>query len=193
MAAAPFLSLLAEIAVIISVSILGISYLALDPDFAQGLAQLSESYLVDPGQPPDEIFNFLEPHLAQPIVLYGGMLVVAVLVPLIEEFFKPIGVWLLAGRDPSPGEGFAAGALSGAGFALFENYTLSASSGEEWAIVVVARMGTSIIHILTTGLTGWALALAWKERRYLKLGLTYLVSVTIHASCSRGRLPIQPF
>jgi len=181
MVAAPFLSLLAEIVVIIAVSILGISYLALDPDFAQGLAQISESYLANPNQPPDELFNFLEPYLTQPIVLYAGMLVVAILVPLIEEFFKPIGVWLLAKRKPSPSEGFTAGIISGAGFALFENYTLSASSGEDWAIVVVARMGTSIIHILTTGLTGWALALAWKEGRYLKLGLTYLVSVTIHA------------
>jgi hypothetical protein len=117
----------------------------------------------------------------QPVVIYGGLVVVAILVPLIEEFFKPIGVWLLLGTQPTPAQGFAAGVLSGAGFALFENLTLSASSGEEWSLVVMARIGTSIIHILTTGLTGWALALAWTRGRYLRLGATYLVSVSIHA------------
>jgi RsiW-degrading membrane proteinase PrsW (M82 family) len=181
MVAAPILSLLMEFVVIIGVCILGISYFARDPVFAHGLTQLSENYLANPDQQMDALVKFLEPYLMQPITIYGVLIVVAILVPLIEEFFKPIGVWLLIRRKPTPSQGFAAGVLSGAGFALFENFALSASSGEEWSLVVVARMGTSIIHILTTGLTGWALALAWQEGRYFRLGLTYLVSVSIHA------------
>jgi hypothetical protein len=181
MVAGPVLSLLVEFIMIMGVGILGFSYLARDPVVAQEIAQLTENFLADPNQPPDALFEFFEPYLAQPITIYIGISVAAVLVPLIEEFIKPIGVWLLLGRKPTPAQGFAAGVLSGAGFALFENFTLSASSGDEWALVVLARMGTSVIHIVLTGLTGWALATAWREGRYIRLGLTFLVSVTIHA------------
>jgi hypothetical protein len=178
---APMLSLLAELMIILVVGVLGISYLARDPVFAEELAKLSERYLTNPNLPMDTALEVIEPYLMQPITIYAGLVLVAILVPLVEEFFKPVGVWLLAGRNPSPAQGFAAGVLSGAGFALFENFTLSASSGEEWSIVVIARMGTSIIHIVTTGLTGWALASAWQKNRYLQLGITFLTSVAIHA------------
>ena len=48
-------------------------------------------------------------------------------------------------------------------------------------MVVIARLGTTLVHILTAGLTGWALILAWREGRYIRLGLTYLTAVAIHA------------
>lgn len=179
--AAPVLTLLIEFVVIMGVGVIGIAYLGRDPGFSAELSQLYERYLVNPNLPLDVIFESLEPYLMQPMVVYGGLFVVALLVPLIEELLKPIGVWLLAGRQPTPAQGFSAGVLSGAGFALFENLTLSATSGEEWAVVVVARIGTSIIHILTTGITGWALATAWIQKKYLRLGAAYLVAVAIHA------------
>jgi hypothetical protein len=69
--------------------------------------------------------------------------------------------------------------LSGAGYALFESLMLT-SGGEEWAVVVLARIGTAVIHILTTGLMGLALVLAWRDGKYLRLGLTYLGVVAIH-------------
>jgi hypothetical protein len=42
-------------------------------------------------------------------------------------------------------------------------------------------MGTAVIHILNTGMVGWALVLAWREGRYLRLGITYLGAVLVHA------------
>jgi hypothetical protein len=94
---------------------------------------------------------------------------------------KPIGVWLLAGRRILPSAGFAAGALSGAGYALFENLLLTANS-ETWATVQIARIGTSIIHILTTALVGYALAIAWQRRRYWQLLGVYLGAVLLHGA-----------
>jgi hypothetical protein len=181
MVAGPLLSLLVEFIVLLGVGILGIGILARDPIVAQELTQFAENFLADPNQPPDALIEFLEPYLLQPVPIYIGLSVAAVLVPLIEEFFKPVGVWLLLGRKPTPAQGFAAGILSGAGFALFENFSLAASSGEEWSLIVLTRVGTSVIHIVVTGLTGWALTSAWLEGRYFRLGLTYLVSVSIHA------------
>ncbi len=37
-----------------------------------------------------------------------------------------------------------------------------------------------MIHILNTALMGWALTLAWRDKRYGNLGLTYLVVVFVH-------------
>jgi hypothetical protein len=116
----------------------------------------------------------------QPWAMFGVLAFGAVVVPLIEEIFKPAGVWLLAGRPLSARAGFVIGALGGAGYAIFESLALS-SSGEQWAGLVSARIGTGLVHILTAALTGWAIARAWKTRRYWLLGVAYLAAVTIHS------------
>jgi hypothetical protein len=178
---APAFSLILEMGALLVAGFFGMIYLARDPVFADRLIQLSQQMSLSPDQPPDVILEFLEPCLLQPAFIYAAIAFGAILVPLIEELLKPIGVWLLAGRNATPSQGFAAGLLSGAGYALFENFALSASAGEEWSMVIIARMGTTLIHILTAGLTGWGLALAWREGRYIRLGLTYLTAVAIHA------------
>jgi hypothetical protein len=139
--------------------------------------ELSQNMPVDA---PEQFIDQVETVILQPGTLYLAMLFGALVVPLVEELFKPVGVWLLAGSKPTPAQGFVAGLLSGAGYALFENFSLGASAGDDWAIIVVARIGTSLIHILTTGLTGWALSLAWREKRYFRLALSYFVAVAIH-------------
>jgi hypothetical protein len=173
--AAPFLSLMAEFVTLIG---FGVLYLAFNPELLNIILAFSENL---PLESPELLIEQLEPYLMQPGTLYMVLTFGALVVPLIEEAFKPIGVWLLAGRNPSPAQGFAAGLLSGAGYALFENFSLGASAGEDWAMVVLARIGTSLIHIVTTGLTGWALSLALTEKRYSRLALSYLAAVLIHA------------
>ncbi len=118
-------------------------------------------------------------YLFKPGVIISVFSYVAVIIPLVEEFIKPIGVWLLAGRDLSPREGFSLGVLSGAGYALFENLTLSANA-EVWSTVIITRLGTTGVHMLTSGMVGWGLASAWAEGKYLRLAKTFLVSVIIH-------------
>jgi RsiW-degrading membrane proteinase PrsW (M82 family) len=169
------LSLIAELVALLG---FGLIYLILNPELLEIILELSESM---PLESPGQLFEQLETYLMQPSTLYIALLFGALIVPLLEELFKPIGVWLLVRRKPSPAQGFAAGLLSGAGYALFENFSLGASAGEDWAMVVVARIGTSLIHIVTTGLVGWALSLAWTEKRYLRLALSYLAAVSIHA------------
>ncbi len=172
---APFLSLIAEFIVLFG---LGVFYLFLNPELLEIILELSGSMSLDS---PGSLLDDLEPYFMQPSTIYIALLFGALIVPLVEEIFKPIGVWLLARRNPSASQGFAAGLLSGAGYALFENFSLGASAGDDWTMVVVARIGTSLIHIVTAGLTGWALSLAWTEKRYLRLALSYLGAVSIHA------------
>ncbi len=174
----PFLILLAESAVLVGVVILVSIYLATQPGLLLELQESLGQLAVNQGN-PEELIRLLTPYLANPFVVFGTLTFVAVFVPLIEELFKPIGVWFLAGRQITPAAGFAAGALSGAGYAIFESLALN-GGGEDWLIVAVVRIGTAVVHIGTTAFSGWALALAWKKGRYLVLVLTYLGVVLVH-------------
>jgi hypothetical protein len=176
---APFLSLITELVVLFLFVILGMLFLMREPQVLDALLQLTETM---PPDAPESAIELLQPYVVRPGTLYAIFVFGALLVPLLEELFKPIGVWLLIRRQPTPAQGFAAGLLSGGGYALFENFVLGASAGTDWAMVVIARMGTSLIHVLTTGLMGWALILAWRERRYLRLAGTYFLAVAIHGT-----------
>jgi hypothetical protein len=71
--------------------------------------------------------------------------------------------------------------MSGAAYALLETLGVSSQINVDWSTLVIARGGTSLLHILTTGLTSWALVLAWRERKYLRLAGVYTLSVLLHS------------
>ena len=175
----PALTLVAELAAILVMVLLGILYISLRPDLAQELVVLGEQ-IEQFREAPDQAPLLITPYLSQPAVIFVVFSFTAGLVPLIEELFKPVGVWLLVGRRLTPAEGFSAGVISGAGFALFENLAFT-STGAEWTSSVTLRMGTGLLHILTAGLTGWALALAWSHRRYLRLVVIFFCAVLLHS------------
>jgi hypothetical protein len=177
----PGLILIFEIMAAAAVFVIGMIYVGLNPALVRELQSLALRFQFS-GQDPEKILPLLMPYLAQPLVMFTILAYTAGIVPLIEEAFKPIGVWLLVGTQITPGQGFTAGLLSGAGYALFENLALTTSAGGSWGEVVVTRIGTGLLHILTAGLSGWALALAWKEGRYLRLGFTYLLAVLMHGT-----------
>jgi hypothetical protein len=129
---------------------------------------------------PEVVMEIIAPLVLKPQVLVIVFGFIAVFVPLVEELIKPIGVWVLAGRGLTPVEGFTAGVLSGAGYALFENLFITAA-GSEWAWVSIGRIGTTTMHMFTTGITGYALASAWSQNKYLRLGGLFGLAVLIHA------------
>jgi len=103
------------------------------------------------------------------------------IVPLIDEALKPVGMWFLFGRLQRPAAGFVAGMLCGAGYAMFESL-VAFNGGEQWVSVTLARAGTAVVHITLSGLVGWAMVGAWRQRRYLALAGTYLAAVAIHGT-----------
>jgi hypothetical protein len=107
------------------------------------------------------------------------MLYMAVFVPAVEEIFKPLGVWLFAGKLNSIAQGFALGALSGAGYALIETVGASAQT-TEWAALLLGRIGTALLHITTSALMGAAIVSAWRERRFLRLLGIYVLATLLH-------------
>jgi len=47
-------------------------------------------------------------------------------------------------------------------------------------ILVLGRLGTGVLHIVTAGWMGWALAEYWAGGKIVKLGLVYLGVVVMH-------------
>jgi hypothetical protein len=133
---------------------------------------------------PEELIELLAPLLSTPPIFIGILLLVALLIPMIEEAFKTLGVWLLKGRGISPAEGFVAGMFSGAGFALVEGLlnsaTVASSTSTDWLGFVVGRLGGTLLHIFNGGLLGWAMANAWQGKKPAKVVGIYFLTVLLH-------------
>ena len=173
----PTIILLVEFFALMVVVLLGAVVIASQPDRLAELYNLAEQ-LQSLEQNPIIALELIEPYLYRPEVVLTIFLFAAGLVPIIEELFKPIGVWFL-GREATPAQGFLAGLISGGGYALFENLALSSQSAE-WALAVSARAGTSLLHMVTAGLVGWATVYAWRTRKYSRVVGAYLAAVLIH-------------
>ena len=174
----PLLVIILEIFVMVLLLVAFVLYASSQPDLVAELSRLADRISASP-QDPAVLQQMIAPFLLRPAIAFGAIVFFSVIVPLIEEAIKPIGAWLLVGENLIPAAGFSAGLLSGAGYALFENLFYTASI-PNWATLVIMRSGTALMHIVTAGLTGWALARAWRYRSYLGLGIVYLISVLIH-------------
>jgi len=174
----PFLLFMLEIAVVIIIFFVIIAYIITQPELASELQRLSQQIILL-GPESETTRDLLSPFLTKPGVIITTLVYIAILVPALEEIFKPLGVWLLAGKLESPAQGFTLGALSGTGYALIETIGVSSQTGE-WASLLFSRIGTGLLHITTSALMGAAIVLAWRERRYLRLIGTYFLAVTLH-------------
>ncbi|HWQ45591.1 MAG TPA: PrsW family glutamic-type intramembrane protease [Longilinea sp.] len=180
MAITPLLTICVEILV------MGVLVIALGavggsrPDWAGVISQMSS--LMNSGNFTEEgLAPFTSSILQLPGMVFIIMSLFAVAGPALEEALKPLGLWFVANRKPTPEQGWVMGLVSGAVFAFIESSTLVtnlASSG--WTTVVLQRAGTGLLHVTTCGLVGMGLAYAWSERRYFRLILFYFCATAIH-------------
>jgi hypothetical protein len=178
MALVPLILFVLEVVVLIIVFFIFTAYVMTQPDLVSELQRLSQQIIfLDPQS--EAALDLLSPFVAKPGVIITVLAYIAILVPALEEIFKPLGVWLLAGKLESPAQGFALGALSGTGYALIETIGVS-NQTVEWASLLFSRIGTGLLHITTSALMGAAIVLAWRERRYLRLIGTYFLVVLLH-------------
>jgi hypothetical protein len=174
----PLIIAISEILLILTLILIAAVFAALNPQLASGFQNFGTQLNLASSE--EEIINLLSPYLFQPVTIVVVLGFISVCVPIIEEILKPIGVWLGMNRILTPSEGFVMGILSGAGYALFESLGATSTGLDGWAVVTVTRAGTDVLHILNSGLMGWALVSAWHERKYLRLALTYLITILIH-------------
>jgi RsiW-degrading membrane proteinase PrsW (M82 family) len=148
------------------------------PEFQRVLQQIWKQATI--ASDVQTILVTLAPYLTNPLVLLLALAFAAVCVPLIEETLKPAAVWLLGRRLRSPAEGFALGALCGAGFAMLEGMQAANGMAQMLGIGLVARAASSLMHVTASGLMGWGIASARLEKRHKRLAGTFLLSVGIH-------------
>ena len=132
-----------------------------------------------PGELADP--ELLRSLLRNPAVILGLLASVSVVVPLIEEPAKSL-VPALAGawQTPAVNRLFLWGVASGAGFALFEGVVNGGLNTEQWGLVALLRVGSSAMHCLAAGLTGWGWGQVWTQRKWRRLILAYAGAIAMH-------------
>ncbi len=175
----PLIIIILELLALIVIGVLVILYVSLNPSLSIQLTNLITSLRNSPTS-ADTVLRLMLPFLLKPGILFIGFTFISIIVPLIEESLKPLGIWFLVGQKIKPMHGFVYGVLSGAGFGLFENLGNTSNGTLDWALLASSRISTLLLHCFTAGLVGWALVSAWSQKRYLRLALSYLLTVLIH-------------
>lgn len=176
---APVLMVVFELVMVVLIILVGAVYVSFaQPELVRELEAMMLRFNENMSQ--EAMLAMLAPYLRKPVLIATGIGYIAIIVPLIEEMLKPLAVWLFARKIESPAQGFALGVLSGAAFALFESLNASADGSMTWAVIVTARTGTSLLHMMTSGLVGWGIASAFGERRIGRFFAAYALAVLIH-------------
>lgn len=189
----PFVLVVIEIVMIIGIIVLVFLYAGTQPDLVAEFKRLGTQFMfldVETEAGAEEILKLITPFLMKPVVFIPMLVMFSLLIPLVEELIKPLVVWFFARRLDSPAQGFAFGALSGAGFAMWETFNASGQMAE-WGSILFSRIGTGLLHITTSGLMGMAIYLAWRERRYLRLLGTYLLVVLLHGVWNAAAITVS--
>ncbi|MBM4424720.1 MAG: PrsW family intramembrane metalloprotease [Chloroflexi bacterium] len=115
----------------------------------------------------------------QPWAIALALIVAALIVPMIEELMKPIGVAIVARRRPSPMAAYLGGVMGGLGFAFTETLGNLINITDPWIVLIVARMGTMAMHGFTSGLVGWGWGQLAAKRPWRLVG-AYAGAVALH-------------
>jgi len=184
MTLSPMLAILAEF-FFIALAVLVIAlYLGFNPD---KMAEVER--LVNQIQQTTDLETLLYqvgPLVKNPLTLFAGLAFLSFLVPIIEETAKSLGVWFVADRLRFPAQGFALGALSGAGFALAESLSASLTPDSSWALTLGMRAISGSMHMLASGLFGWGIAQARLDKRYFRLFGLMLLAMLLHSAWNAG-------
>ncbi len=163
----------------IAVAIVGL-LAATNPELRTILDQVQNQVLNAKGGDIQSLLTVLAPYLTNPLIILSILLFAAVIGPMIEESLKPVVIWFLGKHLRTPAEGFVLGILCGAGFALLEGLIAASGATQMWGFALAGRAAASLMHITASGLLGWAIASAQLQKRYGRLIVVYILSVSIH-------------
>lgn len=180
----PLLAVIAEVGMLFLGILVIAVYIGFNPEKMADIERLVNQ--IERAPDIDTLIYQVGPLLKNPLTLFAGLAFLSFLVPIIEETTKSLGVWLVANRIQSPAQGFALGALSGAGFALAESLSASLTADESWALTLSMRAISGSMHMLASGLVGWGIAWASLEKRYFRFIGMMLLAILLHALWNAG-------
>jgi hypothetical protein len=132
-----------------------------------------------------DIIDFAEVVLSRNEQFVGLLIVGAVLAPISEEIGKSLGVRFLMPPNATRAQCFLLGAAAGAAFGFVEalTYGLGVISEDlgDWWWIMLARAGTTSMHVLCSGMAGigwWYWTVARRTRPALAL---FAGAMLIHA------------
>jgi hypothetical protein len=158
---------------------------ALTPNGMAWLQELTAN-LQDPSWIADPVN--LSQVLLSPSIAIALVLIFVVIAPLGEELFKPLGVALMSYRRPEAAQAFLWGVAGGAGFAIAEGLFNTAIALESWSMVVLLRVGSTLMHCLGSGLMGLGWYHLLRTRRPWHVLGTYAASVGLHVLWNVGAI-----
>lgn len=177
----PLLTILVEALVLIVVILVVFTLLGSDPVW---MGKFNHLFLLfsQTENDPEFLASLIKDLLASPLVITTIFVIMGFLMPLIEEMFKPLALWSLRKHIQTPAEGFSAGLIAGACFALVESASIIAQigAGADWSQMVVLRIATSLLHMTTSGLVGWGLISGWTRKKHGRTFLSILAATSIH-------------
>ena len=184
----PFIMIVLELVLLLSIIIIGAIVVAVQqPALFQEILHLAK--IMKQETDSETILKLFAPYISNPFVIATAFGYIALIVPLIEELFKPLAVWIFAKKIETPAQGFAMGLLSGAAFALIESLNASGDGSSSWPVIVNIRAVTSLLHITASGLVGWGIVSAFQEKRIMRFFSAYFCAVAIHGiwnACAVG-------
>jgi hypothetical protein len=180
----PLLAVIAEVVMLFLGVLVVAVYIGLNPEKMAGIERLVNQ--IERAPDIDTLIYQVGPLLKNPLTLFAGLAFLSFLVPIIEETSKSLGVWLVANRIQTPAQGFALGALSGAGFALAESLSASLTADDTWAVTLSVRAISGSMHMLASGLVGWGIAWASLEKRYFRFIGMMLLAILLHSVWNAG-------
>jgi len=180
--AAPLIIMVVEVLLMVLVGV-GIFFaLSTQPEAIREISEIFRN--IDDYRGSLEQLETLIYDLAQnPMVAGGLFLVIGILAPFVEEFFKPMAIWFLLKRSLEDHEGFSIGLISGGAFALLESTGLVGQiAPDTWFSAVVLRAATGLLHIGLSGLVGYGLVKSWNRGAFARSLLYLLAAGALHGA-----------
>ncbi|HOU44018.1 MAG TPA: PrsW family glutamic-type intramembrane protease [Anaerolineaceae bacterium] len=173
------LTLIAELVLLLALLVGWGLWIASQPDLLNQFWNFSTQFqqLTDPMEIQTELVNLLH----QPGVIPGVLVILGFITPLLEELLKPLAILVFWNKHLTPRNGFLAGMVCGAAFAMLESLNaMSAITDPTWLALAFGRIGTSLLHVVTSGLVGWGMGWAASQKRPGKLLAALAAAVALH-------------
>ncbi|MBM3125234.1 MAG: PrsW family intramembrane metalloprotease [Chloroflexi bacterium] len=187
MSISPILMVTIELMILAAIVIIWAIYLSIQPGMVERFNELV--FALDQNLNEEAALSLLAPYLSRPGTIASIFLYLSLFVPLVEEFIKPLAVWLFARKMKSAGDGLSLGLLCGGVFALIESLNVGGNGGTAWSVIVGVRIGTSLLHITASGLMGVAIVQLFHQKKVARFLLTYAAVVLLHGlwnACAAG-------